>query len=297
MQIKNITKNKQANWLLYIGGVLLPLTLFSLIFLKSDSQEMNSRQLINSKFELYAFAAIIIAPILEELVFRGIFSKTKLLRIFSLITLPSFVFYIADGFLTYATIFAYFVFSMLYILKNKPKVFPIMFLLNSVLFSLAHYKITDFSSLFSSVPFFIQFSLGLILIWIIINFGLLRAILFHFLWNLIAFGLMLFPLQFVDDKVQEIQTEEYTMIINKVPRYSKANSTFAYNSSGLKINHMELTKVLKIINAKKDEDVFPATPFMKYNLEIKFNDKRDQHEMNEILFKSLVENEFFRVVD
>lgn len=296
MQI-NFINQKQANWLLYLGGVLLPLSMFFVIFFTTDNQQINSRQFISSKFELYAFSAIIIAPIVEELVFRGFFSKKKSLRFLSLATIPLFVYYSSNNIITYYLLFVYIIFALLYLFKGKKMLVNFLYVLNASIFSVLHYNVTDFNQISTSFPFLIQFSIGLILIWLVINFGLLRAMVFHFIWNSITIAIMFYGVQFVGDELRIIQKEEYTMITREVPKYSSCVSRFSYDKTSIKINCMELSNILNIINKNKLNNVYPTTPFLKYNLELKFKNDVNQNQMNETLFKSLIENEFVRVVD
>lgn len=293
--MKPSLSKKQANWLIYLGGVLLPLSFIFIIFSYDENHQINSREVLNTKFELFVILSIFIAPLLEEFVFRGFFSKKKLIKIFSLISTPLFILYFVENPISYYVLPFYLISCIFYFFKSSKLIINLIYLLNAFLFSIVHYKIADFSKFSTSTPFLIQFSSGLILVWIVINYSLMKAILFHFLWNFILVGLLFISIQFVESDVKKFEEGHYTISIEKVPRYPSRNTSLSYSSNGIVIKYMELREIHKIMKGLNTNDVVVSSvPFLKYNVEIEFYEKMSQDEMNRVLIKHLLENGFLR---
>ncbi|TYB78989.1 CPBP family intramembrane metalloprotease [Bizionia myxarmorum] len=75
-------------WILYTALFSIALAIVFLCF--SDSAVLSDQQVDKPFFQI-AFLAVILAPIIEELIFRGYFSSQKYLKWVSILLLPIFV--------------------------------------------------------------------------------------------------------------------------------------------------------------------------------------------------------------
>jgi membrane protease YdiL (CAAX protease family) len=250
--MKEILKKYNFNYLVVTGAVIFCCTLFSytiisLFFVQeiSDSSRLNS---INNNYYLFVISALIIAPIFEEFIFRGYFVNKLLLKIISVFGIIFYI-YITDNFYLYILIFA------LVILHFKKKINPIyIYYINSIIFSLVHYKLYDFNSIFTIIPMFFQFSLGLILIWIVLNFNLIRSILFHFLFNLISIIILTIPLQFPEKEIKKIEHLGYKFEWNKTPIFNSESTIISRpNSYEVVAENVDIIKLYNTFetNSKK----------------------------------------------
>ena len=64
-----------------------------------------------------------------------------------------------------------------------------------------------------------QFAIGAILLWLVLNFGILKAILTHAGWNISMMLIMLFWLQYPDKILNTFETEQVKVEWKRVPRF------------------------------------------------------------------------------
>ncbi|WP_369412170.1 CPBP family glutamic-type intramembrane protease [Hanstruepera marina] len=81
-------KKYKKVWILYTSGISLFLGI--LLFCISENILLEDQQTDKPFFQI-AFMAIIFAPIIEEILFRGYFSNKKVIKWVSIILLPIFV--------------------------------------------------------------------------------------------------------------------------------------------------------------------------------------------------------------
>ena len=91
---------KYKNNYLLIGAVFFYCTFliiyFSIVYFDIVTlEELNNKSRLHSvnNLEMLMISAILIAPIIEELVFRGYFTNSKKLKILAIIGLPLFIFF------------------------------------------------------------------------------------------------------------------------------------------------------------------------------------------------------------
>jgi len=201
------------NHLLIFGAALLCCTtlVFLVISLCFEDKIKNLSKLDTfSNFKSFVFSALLIAPIIEEFVFRGYFTQKKVMIFISLIGSIIYVVITENYYLL--SLIALLI--ILHFFKSKKDYF---YILSCLFFSVVHYKLKDFGSFFTILPMFFQFSLGAILIWVVINFGILKSIIFHFLYNFIVVVVMSIPLQFPNQDINNKDYCGYNIEWNKVP--------------------------------------------------------------------------------
>lgn len=184
--------DKERNWLLHCAGILILLTACVFIFVVDIDYlvDNGSRSEIMddiSPIGLLIFG-VVVAPVFEELAFRGYLTNNKTNLKVSILFLPLYI--IAAGYNPVSLILMI-VFDGLFVVnlkKDKRLVKDWMIVVNSLLFSLVHYKVSDFSDISLMAPMLFQFTIALVLSWIVINYSLTRSMIVHALWNGILIG-------------------------------------------------------------------------------------------------------------
>ncbi len=153
MQIRFLFINKKANWLFYLGGVLLPLSLIYTILAYQGQHQISSREIVNTSFELYIVSTILIAPLLEELVFRSFFSKKLAFKIFSLLSTLIFTILVAQNSFSYFILPIYLGLGVFSFSKNSTRLMHVLFFLMLFYFQLFIMKHQIFLTLRQLFPF------------------------------------------------------------------------------------------------------------------------------------------------
>lgn len=279
MQIKSLSiKNKKKNWLLVMGGLGLFLTLILVLILGTEELNKSSRNWSNFPFILVVLFSIIFAPIVEELAFRGFFSQKKSLKILSVILIfsISIIGTINNWLISIPLIF------FLLILLRKPDS-NWLIILNSLIFSLVHYNLEDLTNIrLSYLPLF-YFSVAVILVWIVINYSLFKAIFIHFIWNLFLVILTFLTLQFPDKKINQFKNENVNVVWSKEKLFPLKESKIVYSKNAIKISNFEAKEIYTILKGKytTGNKVYKQTePYVKYNFNFNFNlDSLNRKEM------------------
>ena len=167
---------------------------FILLFFVFDPEYIYKNTSRTSDINLHPaaliFLTLFIAPISEEILFRGSWSKSKILYYLSVFGLPIYIFIIAlksSGY-SVAVIFVIILILLQLLNKIKPSFIVLenaIIVVNTLLFAVVHYTTSDFQSISLLVPMLIQFSFGLILCWVVLNYSILKAIILHASINLI----------------------------------------------------------------------------------------------------------------
>lgn len=264
--------NKSKNWLLIIGIIAAVLCLVFYIFIGSDHPYEGSRNYSDKSLKLMLIAAVIIAPLLEEIAFRGFFTDKNWMRVTSFIVLPLFVFTgftSEEWFVILPTIF--FITTYLLSLKFKnPIIVNFTIILNVLLFTSIHYTLED---LISPNYFFYplaQISAGCLLIWITINFNLLKSMLFHFLWNVFFVVILIYGLQFPNTETKTFSNETIHVEWVEVPLFSKENTKIRVTDNLIEGINVEARFLYKIISRGKapDDQILQYEPYLKYNITV-----------------------------
>lgn len=264
-------KNKSKNWILYSGitTVLLGIA----ILLLNQNQYYNSRLNMEINFITLLFFSIIIAPVFEELAFRGYFTDNKKVQIPSLILLLIYVL-ISFNFINLVLFLTFLAFLLL----NNGKENNLIFFFSILLFGTIHYQVSDFTSLSAFNTIFFQLGFGAILLWVVINFNLKKAILLHAIINLAAFTLSYFSIMhqtdFFEKKVEN--DEIYVVWKKEFNLYPKNESLIRTDASFKAQNYppFSLYKTLKNskLHNKEARDLFIKEPFINYSIDFYLKD-------------------------
>lgn len=150
------------------------------------------------RYYIYIAKILLLAPLVEELIFDLPFlTRNKYLR-FSTIALLGFVtlFLLDFDVMDILFLLSFTAFFMKNKISKKKIFFSMSIISNALLFASFHLSLNDFraDTLISFISFSSRFGGHLIAIWLVVNFNFLLAVVSHFLWNLITVLLFLKPL-------------------------------------------------------------------------------------------------------
>jgi membrane protease YdiL (CAAX protease family) len=218
--MKKLSIKTKENWIILLA---ISFYVFFIIFsFFSDEQEiLNSGRSQNKiPFFLLFFTGILIAPIVEEFLFRGLFIKHKIKKIIALLFPVVLFFYMSTNFSNFSKLLFLLlgVVSSAILIAEKEKTrvgFYYLVIISSFLFSIVHYKQEDFKSLSALSMMISQFSFALASVWITLNFGLFKSIVFHFFHNLILLFIALYGYQMVDVTQKKYENESLVLVWKK----------------------------------------------------------------------------------
>jgi membrane protease YdiL (CAAX protease family) len=281
-----ILKKYNFNYLILTGAVIFCCTMLIYIYITFIfEEEINNLSRFNSinNYFTFIFSALIIAPIFEEYVFRGYFTNNSVFKIISFVGSGFYIFLTNNHHL-------YILLVILLILNFINKINKIyFFIISSILFSLVHYNLDDFKSIITIVPMFFQFSLGLILIWVVLNFNLKSAIISHFLFNLFFIIIFTIPLQFPKSKNNKVEYLGYRVEWNKVPLFTNENTLISRpNDYEVIAENVDVITFYKAFNSISNHIIVSNdNKFNKFKLKITRIDSTANKLDNNILEKLL----------
>lgn len=263
-------KKYKSNWILSTSIFLFLLfCLLMMLFRQEDFN--NSRMTIKVSFFVFSFFAVIIAPIFEEIIFRGIFTTNNYLKKTSIVFsvfIGLILFYI--NYNIASTIFLLTLILLnFYIYKNTNLTFYQEYLLvisNAFLFGFVHYKISDFESINNSIFVLSQISIGFLLIWITKNFGLVKSMIVHSLFNFSLVLLTFFSIQFVDTKTYSKENKNVIIKWNQIPFLSSNKGSIENQEAKIVIKNLDISTAINLTN--KSSSLRSNIPFLKYNITI-----------------------------
>ncbi len=228
----------------------------------------------DSNFFITFLFIVIIAPIYEEFIFRGVFSTKNIVTIAASILLPlivagtlyfnynNWIFYIGT-ILALGTSFAN------YWVKNIKIIKVGVYIVFALLFALIHWSNQDFNSLTNLYLLLPHFSLSLVLSWITLNFSLLKSILSHLLYNCVLFAFGTIGLFFFDNKLHKTEFNNSILEWQKTSFFS-SESTLKTNLNGYTFEETTLIDINKLILSNKlNKYHFKTNPFQSFNMNFK----------------------------
>lgn len=283
MRIFEVLEKYKCNWILVLAStiaVVLALTLFLFEF-ELPVNKVNQFDRLPIVF-LVVFVSLL-APVLEELSFRGFFTSSYKLKVVALL-----------GFLTYSGFvlcfkysvgLAVFVLSVMTVLiifyyKFKSDFFFNFFVIaNAVVFGLIHYQSDDFMN--QPNPFIlIQVTFALFLTWITINKGIFSSILLHGLWNSIALIILFVNIQLVSDKTQIVNNKEVRIIYKQVPIMDSNTVSVTNTEDGLIAKNVTIQTFLDLgITDNSLKSAYSSIiPMARYDITVEFKDDGRNYE-------------------
>ncbi|WP_165764558.1 CPBP family intramembrane glutamic endopeptidase [Flavobacterium cyanobacteriorum] len=230
---------------------------------------------------LFLVSTLLIAPIVEELVFRGIFLGKKLF-------FP--LFYMGSSFFCVVTENYYLlIFPVLFLLFRGVifKNFLVVSILNTTLFALVHYHVSDFTDLYSFVPVFFQFSLGLVLIWVTLNYGIKKSMVVHFILNFAFLLPLLLALQFPEKQFSLFNRNSIEFKLEKTSVFGA--TAFYVSGSAVKAERVTINQFMDFFPNYDFKVIVPdSLRFYRYNFSLRDinNQKINTTDVRQILLES-----------
>ncbi len=260
-------KNKKHNHLL-ISATFLCCTYIFLVLFFFETNENETRYDNITTFTTVVFSAILLAPLIEETAFRLHLTNSKISQVISVLILITNIYLLKKQYVDIAIIYL----ICYYLFYKKFKIIRLEFILyfNAILFAILHYNISQIKSIEILYPIIMHVGLGLLLIWITINFGFKYSILTHFLINTTIITYAFITLQFVNTEKKTKIVEDYKLSWNAKPIL---NSKITYSQKNDFVSEAKnITPIQFLSFFKKDVSKFRnVNMFKKFDITLERN--------------------------
>lgn len=259
----------KKNWMIVSGVLLLFSSLFVILYFDLTLPYSKSRfESTGTFFVKFFIAPLLIAPVIEELLFRGFLSRSKVVNaLFLLLGVGALFFFNFHWVLVILILLTYVVYLSYFYTKIE-WLLDVAILLSALVFGSVHYSAEELNFL-QTLPFFlVQFSGGLILSWVIYTKNFLSGVISHAVWNLIIVGISLYGLQFVDTTTSKTAYGESSMVYKKVPIFYSSVSSYKIEDQELIAKNMTVFDVIKYMDERYLDTFNITTPYMKYDIHI-----------------------------
>ena len=266
------TKIYKENWLFVFFIVLFAAAISGFYFLDVSELSNNSRSKETVPLGILLLAGILFAPIFEELAFRAAFLKKNAYIGISLVLMTGFVIMTYENYYAVAAFIFFMVAFVAYKITNSRMIFKFVCVSNAVLFGLVHYTMDDFASVERGFIVLFQISIGFLLIWITVNYSLVRSMLVHGIYNTLALSVVVYSLQFPDTKFQTYEDDNIKVEWQNVPYFESFTSSYTASNDTINATNATISDIYTFSNLKNSEketkSVIPADPYSKYNFKI-----------------------------
>ncbi|WP_338732430.1 hypothetical protein [Mangrovimonas cancribranchiae] len=280
--LNNFLKSKKNNWLITLGLAMLALGVLTLIYSYFFSPASESSYLISKytsvPYFVFLLVAIIGAPIIEELSFRGGFSKSKIIKTLSIIGLISLLIITKNTITKIFTLIYLCVLIISFYKRNKLLEIN-LFLLNALIFSFFHLNVEELFTALSLAGFSFRFSFALFAIWICLNFNLFKSILFHAVWNTILMASISVMIFFPDKTINHYEDNNIKVTWYRQSKSLKGSTVnFFTPKNTIEAKNCNAIFLLKSTewstknNDSTSKNFIPVELFMDYNFTIKLKD-------------------------
>lgn len=279
----------KENWLIVVTAICFCAAISFFLILDKDNLVQRGKDFAKYPFILLALLAVLFAPIVEELSFRGFYSSKRILKLTSIIVLPIVVILTTSEYWFLLGLF-YLIIFLHYKLK-KQWIWKISIIINAFLFAVMHYSIDDLLN-FGASTFFFQLAFGFLNVWIVLNYNLFKAVIVHFAWNGVLMTILFFAIQFPDDTEKFYSGEKINVTWSKSPHFSSKSGKISINDTVIKVENLSAKFIYDILdNQKSSLEVYQVEPFMKYNMELKLKDSLIVDNNLKFLTKEFLENQ------
>lgn len=277
-------KNCKNNFLLLYGLLFSILGVILNIYfdINYDAAESSRAGFYNNFFINFTIAVFLIPPI-EELVFRGFFYRNKF-KWFLYFGSFLFIIHSKNFYLLFILFLIVSIIEVKSITENLRTV--LLYFLVTLLFSLVHYKLSDFNSVSTIIPALVQFGVGLILIWVTINLGLKISIVIHSLYNFFFLSVAFLILQF-NTKSITYRYEGYELTLEQASVFNN-DVSFEWINGLPSAKNMTIEEFYSSI-CKNSVLKFKNKSNKKYNIRIQEKSKK-ANKVDCITLQSLLQN-------
>lgn len=259
----------KKNWMIVSGVLLLFSSLFVILYFDLTLPYSKSRfESTGTFFVKFFIAPLLIAPVIEELLFRGFLSRSKVVNALFLILGVGALFFFNFHWILVLLILLTYALYLTYHYTNIESLLNVSILLSAIVFGSVHYSVEELNFLHTLPFFFVQFSGGLILSWVIYTKNFISGVISHAVWNLIIVGISLYGLQFVDTTTSKTAYGESSLVYKKVPIFYSSVSSYKIEEHELVAKNMTVFDVVKYMDERYLDTFNITTPYMKYDIHI-----------------------------
>lgn len=274
---------KAPKWIIILGSVLFVVgiviqILFPHLFNKIGESDPISSFLSSFPILFLYLYTVIVAPVLEELGFRGWQVDSRKFKVLSYIIVAMYV-VSTLGYLVGMPLVLVHAAIIFFKFNNNRRIWGILY--SSLIFSIIHFS--NYASLNSQIIAGVSiFGLGLVMSYITWRFSLLWSIIFHAIYN----GLIITITLFYTSELS-IKTKDYDLVAIQQSRIKQIEYSFGRDS--IMVNADLNTTLNNWIEYLEDSEVYfylnsKNTP--KINLSIKMSENADQRQIIDTLVKS-----------
>ena len=219
---------------------------------------------------------LIIAPIIEELIFRGplLYKKRIWTIVLLLFAFLNFIFNITEVSLSSLVLLLWSLVVAIdyFVYNSKTGNYIIWF--SILAFALSHLSFEELKTVEGLLIAIFYFASSCLLTWIVISFGLLKSTLFHIFYNLFALSVYVFVIHFSGNKATNISCVENSNICiewQKVGYFSTSKPTITYKESAYEATSASIRNVLDLlteINKENKKYLILDDWRIKYNIEV-----------------------------
>ena len=229
------------NYLLKYGLVIFVASLIiNIIWSYYNTSGFSSRVIRFNNFTLIHFiAAFTIAPVVEEFIFRGIFTGKKIFKYITYLGSIGYLLLLQNYYLIPLLL----IFIVLFELGKKKQINTYIYYINALLFGFMHYEINDLKIVDTWIGIVMTASIGLVLIWMTINLGLLFSMLLHALNNFFAVAVIIAAHENSDMSLKKIETKDFTMEYQPVSFFVQNGNMQTDAGTFLKAENMSMSVI------------------------------------------------------
>lgn len=225
-------------------------------------------------------AGVIIAPILEEIAFRGMFTSKKYLKWISYGGMALFIIFQENYFLIPFLLLFIFLFEY----KDRKRFLQISYFVNAFLFSMMHYQFSDLLSISSFPGILATLGLALVFIWLVINFGIWASILLHFITNFSLIMIAIIGYESLDQKTRKVENSNFEMTIQRVSLFEQ-KETVIFQDGSIDAKNTSVRAINQSLCPDSElKDIY----FGKFNIHVK-RKANTQQKLDCTIFKQLLD--------
>ena len=239
------TKNFNKNWLLYTTVIFLIVGQCINYVYKGKADLWRIPAMHMGTLYLLLFSVFVV-PVVEEISHRGLFTKSKWIRILSYGGLILMTCTGKDYYLLPIVICL-----VIWHWKAKDKQRDIFLLVSAIVFAVMHYQPKDLLELATIAGVFIKISIAFLLTWLVCNFNIVYSMIVHSIINCTVYATMILPYEFSPKISKEILTENYRISIKQVSFFTKKQSLATDGRTFLRAENTDMTSINSLLCGEK----------------------------------------------
>lgn len=271
--------DRRANnrWIL-ISGIILIFAYGLFFLLNKDLYESNftsrEAQLSEANFWQSAFVGILIAPLLEEFLFRGNFFRNNILKWLSVTSFVIFIIFFSNLEISVIVTSSLYLVTLFTKLKFKSNIlFVFKVILSSLIFGLTHYSDQDFLHVEGYLSLCWHMGIGFIFVFLMVRYNILVSWLTHLFFNMSVFILLFLGLNNMDRRAKKINLDSHVQMEYRFLPLNQDGTYFRSSSDTIEYFNGSPLKLQQLISSGTSDsipclDLVNSIPFAKYHFVI-----------------------------